>query len=177
MQDIARHIRDALPGAPIDFGALCSIYPIHPATLELLEEVRDRFSQARGVVDFVAHQLAGDPARHIAPFLDQEWGSFVTPDAIVRHFEDVLSVQAEFLPLSRRLLPWYRAHLDELFESPAQRRLAEALLRLLVLVHLSPARDAMSAAPRTGRCSTAASPSAPRCSRCRCATRMRARRS
>ncbi|HET7506044.1 MAG TPA: DUF6079 family protein [Kofleriaceae bacterium] len=149
VQDIARGVRDALPGAPIDFGALCSIYPIHPATLELLEEVRDRFSQARGVVDFVVHQLAGDPTRHIAPFLDKEWGSFVTPDAIVSHFEDVLAVQAEFLPLSRRLLPWYRAHLDELFETPAQRRLAEALLRLLVLVHLSPARDTMSAAEAT----------------------------
>lgn len=149
VQDIARHVREALPGAPIDFGALCSIYPIHPATLELLEEVRDRFSQARGVVDFVTRQLAGDPTRHIAAFLDEEWGSFVTPDAIVRHFEDVLAVQAEFLPLSRRLLPWYRAHLEELFETPALRRLAEALLRLLVLVHLSPARDAMSAAEAT----------------------------
>jgi hypothetical protein len=149
VQDIARHVRQALPEAPIDFGALSAIYPIHPATLELLEEVRDRFSQARGVVDFVTRQLAGDPTRHIAPFLDEEWGAFVTPDAIVRHFEDVLAVQAEFLPLSRRLLPWYRAHLDELFETPAQRRLAEALLRLLVLVHLSPARDAMSAADAT----------------------------
>jgi hypothetical protein len=149
VQELARHVREALPGAPIDFGALCSIYPIHPATLELLEEVRDRFSQARGVVDFVTRQLAGDPTRHIAPFLDEEWGSFVTPDAIVRHFEDVLSVQAEFLPLSRRLLPWYRNHLEELFETPAQRRLAEALLRLLVLVHLSPARDAMTAAEAT----------------------------
>lgn len=149
VQEVARHVREALPGAPIDFGALCSIYPIHPATLELLEEVRDRFSQARGVVDFVTRQLAGDPTRHIAPFLDREWGSFVTPDAIVAHFEDVLAVQAEFLPLSRKLFPWYRAHLDELFETAAQRRIAEALLRLLVLVHLSPARDAMTAVEAT----------------------------
>ncbi|TMQ07603.1 MAG: hypothetical protein E6J91_35120 [Deltaproteobacteria bacterium] len=149
VQEVARHVREALPGAPIDFGALCSIYPIHPATLELLEEVRDRFSQTRGVVDFVTGQLAGDPARHIAPFLDREWGSFVTPDAIVRHFEDVLAVQAEFSPLSRKLFPWYRAHLDELFETAAQRRIAEALLRLLVLVHLSPARAALTATEAT----------------------------
>ena len=83
VQDIARRVRQALPDAPIDLGALSAIYPIHPATLELLEEVR------------------------------------------------------------------YRAHLDELFETPALRRLAEAVLRLLVLVHLSPARDAMSAADAT----------------------------
>src|SRR6185436_5856651 len=149
VQEVARHVREALPGAPIDFGALCAIYPLHPATLELLEEVRDRFSQARGVVDFVTGQLAGDLARHIPPFLDREWGSFVTPDAIVRHFEDVLEVQAEFAPHARKLFPWYRAHLDELFETPAQRRIAEALLHLLVLVHLSPAREAMTAAEAT----------------------------
>ena len=137
---LAARLARAVPEPPLDQATLAAVYPVHPATLELLEEVRGRFSQTRGVVDFVSRQLAGDPDRGIEPFLDQRWGSLLTPDAIVSHFEDVMAVQAEFLPLSQKLLPWYRRHLDELFEAEARRVLAWRVLRLLILVHLAPAR-------------------------------------
>ncbi len=141
---VAREIRAALPGMPFDEAALRAVYPVHPATLELLDEVRDRFSEARGVVDFAVTRLAGDPARHVEPFLDRSLGELLTPDAIVDHFHDLLEIQAEFAPLAERVLPYYAKRLPEMFPNPALRELAERVLKLLILVHLAPARSGLS---------------------------------
>ncbi|MGH8657199.1 MAG: hypothetical protein ACREV4_01560, partial [Gammaproteobacteria bacterium] len=138
-------LRELYGEAGLDFETLRAIYPLHPATLTLLEEVRDRFSKARGVVDFTVTQLRGDSSRRVAPFLDRPWGELVTPDAIVDHFRDLLELQPEFLALAQQVFPWYRRHLEELFERAALRELAERLLKLLVLTHLSPARDGLTA--------------------------------
>ena len=145
VRKLTRHLAAALPDARLPFDKLSEIYPLHPATLELLDEVRDRFSQTRGVIDFVCTQLSGKPEREISPFLDREWGELVTPNVIVDHFEDVLQLQPEFLPVAQRLLPWYERHLPELFDTPGQRRLAERLIRLLVVAHLSPSREGLTA--------------------------------
>lgn len=146
VERLAAELRNALPGTAIDYDVLASIYPLHPATLALLDEVRDRFSQARGVVDFVVTQLRGDRTRGVAAFLDQPWGQLVTPDAIIDHFRDLLELQPEFLPLAQQVFPWYQKNLDSLFDRAALRALAEKILRLLVLVYLSPAREHLSSA-------------------------------
>ena len=138
-------------GSGVLSDTLCELYPLHPTTIELLDEVRDRFSQTRGVVDFVTTQLGGSRERDIAPFLDREWGELVTPNMIVDHFEDVLQLQPEFLPISQRLLPWYERHLVELFDAAGQRRLAERLIRLLVVDHLAPSREGLTAAAQAAR--------------------------
>ncbi len=140
-----RRLCEALPGLPLDGEAMRACYPIHPATLELLEEVRDRFSQTRGAVDFVVTRLAGSAERGVPPFLDRAWGEFVTPEAIVDHFRDLLELQPEFLPISQRVLPHYRRQLPELFESRPQRELAARLIKLLVLLHLVPSREGLDA--------------------------------
>ena len=56
---------------------------------ELLEEVRDRFSQARGVIDFTLTRLLGNPAKGTEPFLDEPWGHLLSPDLIIDHFADL----------------------------------------------------------------------------------------
>lgn len=144
VRELAARLREALPAAPLDEEDLVALYPIHPATLELLEEVRDRFSQTRGVVDFVARRLGGDPVRQVAPFLDRPFGELLTPDHVVLHFEDVLELQPEAQALAQQVFPWYRRHLDALFEAPGLRDVAAACVRLLALVHLSPAREALA---------------------------------
>ncbi len=143
---LAAGLREAFPASPYTVEDFQALYPIHPATLELLEEVRDRFSQARGVVDFTVRQLAGDPARGIPPFLDRPFGSLVSPDAIVDHFGDLFETQPEFLPLAQQVLPYYRKHLERLFTTPAQQELAAKVVKLLILAHLSPSRDGLTAA-------------------------------
>ncbi|MEN8132465.1 MAG: DUF6079 family protein, partial [Pseudomonadota bacterium] len=145
VENLLRELKETYPGPALDFDALRTIYPLHPVTLELLEEVRDRFSQARGIVDFTVTRLQGDHARGISPFLDQPFGNMLTADAIVDHFRDLFELQPEFLPLAQQFFPWYQKHLDELFERPALQDLAQSLLKLLVLTHLSPAREHLSA--------------------------------
>lgn len=144
VERLATELHQAFPDGRVDFADLGAIYPLHPATLALLEEVRDRFSSARGVVDFTVNQLRGNPERGIEPFLEQPWGSLLTPDYIVDHFRDLLELQPEYLPLAQKLFPHYRKHLAELFPQPARQRLAWRLLKLLVLVQLSPERELLT---------------------------------
>ncbi len=136
--------RAALPDAPLDEDAFRAIYPLHPATLELLEEVRDRFSQARGAIDFTVSQLRGDADRCIEPFLDKPWGSLLGPERIIAHFRELFEFQPEFLPLAQRLLPWYEKHLGEVSDKERVQSLVRRVLDLLILVYLSPARTALS---------------------------------
>lgn len=144
-EKLAQELHSTFAGAGVDFAALHDIYPIHPVTLDLLEEVRDCFSSARGIVDFAVSQLSGNPERGIAPFLQQPWGSLLTPDYIVDHFHDLLEVQPEFLQLAQRLFPYYRKSMGELFPEARLRELAWRVLKLLILVQLSPERDALKA--------------------------------
>ncbi len=144
VEQLAAELRQAFPDSRVDFTDLTRIYPLHPATLELLEEVRDRFSSARGVVDFTVNQLRGNPERGIEPFLDRPWGGLLTPDLIVDHFRDLLEVQSDFLPLAQKLFPHYRKNMGVLFPQAARQELAWRLLKLLVLVRLSPERDLLT---------------------------------
>ncbi|MFH1177732.1 MAG: DUF6079 family protein [Acidobacteriota bacterium] len=144
--ELAREAAQALPGATVDWQAFQEVYPLHPATLELLEEVRDIFSQARGIVDFIVTRLAGDPARGAAPFLERPWGEVLAPDAIVDHFGDLLELQPELVPIAQKVLAYYRGAMAQLFATEAQTALAWRLLKLLVLVHLSPRRQGLTAA-------------------------------
>ncbi len=145
VERLAKELREIYPENAFDYSAFCEIYPLHPATLELLEEVRDRFSQARGVIDFTLNQLLGNEARGIPPFLDQLWGQLVTPDFIVDHFGDLFEVQPEFLALAQKVLPHFRKQIPALFEGKTQQDLAWRLVKLLIVVHLSPRREALSA--------------------------------
>ncbi len=141
VEQLAAELKEVYPDSAVDYGQLCRIYPLHPATLELLEELRDQFSQARGIVDFTLTQLLGNEARRIPPFLDQPWGRLLTPDAIVDHFSDLLEVQPQFLPIAQKILPRYRKLVPALFETKPQQELAWSLVKLLILVHLSPRRE------------------------------------
>ncbi len=145
LQQIEVRLDQALPGLGPDAAALRQIYPLHPATIDFLEAIRDRFSQERGAVDFVCAQLAGRPERGIASFLDRPWGDFITPERIVDHFRDLLDVQSEFLPIAQRVFPHYRKEMQTLFPVKARAELAERLLKLLILAHLTPDHDALSA--------------------------------
>lgn len=147
-------LRRSLPRVPtdrtlIDFAALQEIYPLHPATLELLDEVRDRFSRARGAVDFACVQLRGDVTRGVEPFLDRPWGELLTPDRIVVHFQALLELQADFQPVAQRVMPYWRDRIPELFPQQGLQTLAWQLLRLLVVCWLSPRREGLDAAEAT----------------------------
>jgi hypothetical protein len=144
VEKLARELKSLFP--EMDDATFSEIYPLHPATLDLLEEVRDRFSQARGIIGFTLTRLLGDETRGIPPFLDQPWGHLLSPDAIVDHFSDLFEVQPEFLPIAQRVFPYYRKNIPHLFENRTQQELAWRLLKLLILVHLSPLRKELDSA-------------------------------
>ncbi|MDJ0766388.1 MAG: DUF6079 family protein [Myxococcota bacterium] len=127
----------------LDEAVLSSIYPLHPATIELLEDVRDRFSQARGIVDFAVTQLGGSQERNIPPFIDRPLGDLLTPDVIVDHYADLFLVQPEFLPIAEKLLPYYERQMKILFKKDARVALANRLLKLLILFYLSPIKKGL----------------------------------
>jgi hypothetical protein len=145
VEKLAAELSEVYSKKAIDYGVFCDIYPIHPMTLELLEEVRDRFSQSRGIVDFALMQLRGNEARAISAFLDQPWGHLLTPDSIVDHFADLFEVQPEFLAIAQKVLPYFRKNIPAMFPTTQQQDLAWRLLKLLILVHLSPRRTSLSA--------------------------------
>ncbi len=144
-----RGLKGAFSGLKLDFNELSLTYPLHPIVLDILEEIRDQFSQARGVVDFTVKQLLGDPAKESAPFLDRPFGDLLTADTIIDHFQDLFELQPEFQTLSQKVLPFYRRKMIELFPNEAQRNMAWKLLHLLMLVHLSPRRQVLSAKDAT----------------------------
>ena len=145
VESLAQELKLVYPDTLVDYAEFCEVYPLHPVTLELLEEVRDRFSQARGIVDFTLTQLFGNAARGIEPFLDRPWGHLLTPDVIVDHFADLFEVQKEFLPIAQKLLPYFRNEIPALFQNKAQKELAWRLVKLLILVRLSPRRETLGA--------------------------------
>lgn len=143
VSQLVEDLTQGMPGDIIDRKSLCQLYPLHPVTLDLLEEVRDCFSQARGIVEFVVTQLRGHEERNIKPFLQRSWGELLTPDYIVDHFKDLFEIQPEFVPLSNQCLAYYRQHITQLFSQPRQQKLAKQLIKLLMLVYISPARDSI----------------------------------
>jgi hypothetical protein len=145
VKQLLERLQGLYPRSEVDLTALAEICPLHPATLELLEAVRDRFSQARGIIDFVVTQLGGNEERAIPPFLQQPWGALITPDRIIDHFRDLFEVQPEFLPLAQRLFPWYQKEIENLFPREAQQQLAWRLLKLLVVAWMAPGRKGVTA--------------------------------
>ncbi|MCI0446824.1 DUF6079 family protein [bacterium] len=143
VEKLAKELMSIYSGRAIDYADFCTIYPLHPVTMELLEEVRDRFSQARGIIDFTLTRLLGNEARGTESFLDRPWGDLITPDFIVDHFSDLFEVQPEFLGIAQRVLPYFRKNIPLFFEKEAQQELAGRLLKLLILVHLSPRRQSL----------------------------------
>jgi len=147
--ELARDLEGALPKGAVSSDAVTRLYPVHPATLDFLEEVRDVFSQTRGAVDMILSRLLGDSARGIDSLLERPWGEMLTPDVIVDHFSDLFELQPELLPITQRLIPRFQRRMDELFENDARRKLAWRLLKLLIVTHLSPRREGLTASEAT----------------------------
>ncbi len=121
---------DGLPFSREDFTAL---YPVHPATVEMLDELRPLFSQHRGVIDFIHHRLAGDPGRGIAPFIENADQELLTPDYIFDHFRDRLRETVETSPYSEQAFHHYEREAERLFDDKDEMQIALRILKLLIL--------------------------------------------
>lgn len=135
-----------LPFSKENFTAL---YPVHPATVDLLDELRPLFSQHRGVIDFIHFRLAGDPGRGIEPLIEKPALELLTPDYIFDHFRDRLRETVETNPFSEQVFHHYEREAERLFEDASDRAIALRLLKLLILGAVARAPQSFSAADLT----------------------------
>lgn len=104
-------------------------YPLHPITTRFLSGLTRIFSQHRGVIQFVRSEVSkrlGDP-----------FDSLITPEAIFDHFEDRLREIPDVSNLVRMAYEYYRNNLPSIFNNPMQIKVAEAVIKILILTELS----------------------------------------
>ncbi len=142
-----RHAFATLPFSRDDFVAL---YPVHPSTVEFLDELRPLFSQHRGVVDFIHYQLAGDSARGIEPFMENPAHSLLTPDRIFDHFRDRIRETAETNPYSEQVFRYFEREIGNIFPDQEDAAMALRLLKILILGALAPGGRRFGAADLAG---------------------------
>lgn len=126
-------LRRAFGSLPFPAEAFIRLYPFHPATIAWLHDLRGLLSEQRGAVDFVYHQLRGDPTRDIPPGLAAPAGELICPDALFDHFADRLRESPETEPLATVVLPGLAGAGRQLFADAEERAVALRLVKLLVL--------------------------------------------
>jgi len=123
---------------PFGREEFCALYPVHPLTVQFLQGLSNLFSQHRGVVDFIHHQLRGDPARGIEGLLDQPADTLLTADRIFDHFEDRFQANPELAPYYTTVYRYYRDELPGLFPDAGDAGTAWRVLKLLLLAAVYP---------------------------------------
>jgi hypothetical protein len=131
-------LSDAFPDMALTPEHFSRIYPVHPATLSMLENLMGLFSQHRGVVDFVHRQLAGDPAHGIAPFLDQPADRLLSCDMIFDHFKERIRESVDTSAYVNVAWAFLEKDIARLFDKPRDRELATRCVKIMILVELSP---------------------------------------
>lgn len=145
LQEIYNTLQSAFTRLPFSREDFISLYPVHPATVEMLDELRPIFSQHRGVIDFIHFRLAGDPARGIETFIDRPAEELLTPDQIFDHFRDRLRETVETSPYSEQVFHHYEREVGRLFDDQDDACIALRLIRLLILGAIARAPRSFSA--------------------------------
>lgn len=114
------------------------IYPVHPATLELLEHLMSLFSRHRGVVDFVHTRLAGDRLKGAEGILHEPPDRLLTPDTIFDHFRERFSELAQLAPYEQTVFAHLQAEIPQLYANDRDRQVALQCLKLLILIEVCP---------------------------------------
>jgi hypothetical protein len=137
---VHREIKNAFTSFNVRESELTALYPVHPATLELLDDLLPLFSRHRGAVDFLHYQLAGDPRRQISGMLDLPAHKLLGPESILDHFRVRIRETLETAPYMTVVLAFYEKELPKLFPDEEERTTALRLLKLLILGAVSPIR-------------------------------------
>ncbi|MGI8807176.1 MAG: DUF6079 family protein [Acidimicrobiales bacterium] len=140
-----REIEVAFPGWGVTLDRLARCYPLHPATLSVLEGLRFLFSQQRGVVDFICRQLRGDATAGILPWAQRGYLELLTPDRVYDHFRPRLHERIETRRLADTVVPYYERAVEEIFDAPSDRALGLRAVKLLCLLAASPVERPRSA--------------------------------
>lgn len=133
LPEILGELENAFGRLPFSRDDFFNLYPVHPVTVDILDELRPLFSQHRGVIDFIHYRLKGDPGRKINPLLEQPASNLLTPDSIFDHFRDRLRETVETSPYSEQVYRYYEREAENIFEDRTDSETALRLLKLLIL--------------------------------------------
>ncbi len=138
IRQIYADLREAFGDVGFGPDEFVGMYPVHPAAVNLLDELKPLFSQHRGVIDFIHSQLAGDPDRRIPGMIDMPSDTLLGADRIFDHFRDRIREVPELSGYSEKVYRYYEAELPSLVPDKGERRLAEKLVKILILQAISP---------------------------------------
>jgi len=138
LYEIFEYLRGQFPSLTWSFEDFQATYPIHPATIALLDGLGDLFSQHRGIVDFVHSRLAGDENRRITGILDHPSHQLLGPDSIYDHFSHRMAEFSSFYIYPKHIVPHLDGVIEGIIEDPADRALARRIVRVLVLHNIHP---------------------------------------
>ncbi|OQY27545.1 MAG: hypothetical protein B6244_10210 [Candidatus Cloacimonetes bacterium 4572_55] len=141
----SKHIREAYRQLKFSFNNIpmkedefIEIYPIHPETLEVLDLCADLFSQRRGTVDFIHHQVKGDPSRRITGILEEDFTNLLTPDRVFDHFEDRLRDSPQLRKYYELYHEYFYKRIHRLFSEDKSDALHSLrLIKILILLKIS----------------------------------------
>ena len=128
------------------FEEFRELYPVHPATIALLDGLGELFSQHRGIVDFVCSRIAGDSRRGIPSILERPQRELLGPDSIFEHFSPRLAEFSSYNIYPRHIVPHLDREIDRVIPDGADRHLARRIVRMLVLYRIHPTAEPPDAA-------------------------------
>ena len=132
--------KTCFPQLPVDEERFSALYPIHPATVSFLDNLKPLFSQHRGVVDFIHYQLKGDPVRNIEGMLHLPCDHLLTSERIFDHFRVRIKERVELNPFVAVVYKYYEDEMKGIFDDEADRNIAFRILKILILVAISPVK-------------------------------------
>jgi energy-coupling factor transporter ATP-binding protein EcfA2 len=133
-------LRRSFPSFPVEESRFLRLYPVHPATVALLDRLRPLFSEHRGIVDFIHYRLKGDAERGIPSFLERPAEELLGPAMIFDHFLQRIREMAETQPFVERGFNYYQDEVPRLFQSADQQHVALEAVKLLILFAISPVK-------------------------------------
>ncbi|MBI5967914.1 MAG: hypothetical protein HY882_08675 [Deltaproteobacteria bacterium] len=140
IRKIFQSLRRYFPSFPVDEPRFVKLYPVHPATIALLDRLKPLFSEHRGIVDFIHYRLKGDDERGIFPLLEQPAQELLGPPAIFDHFLHRIREMAETQPFVEKGFEYYQEEIPKIFKDPDQQRVALEAVKLLILFAISPVK-------------------------------------
>jgi energy-coupling factor transporter ATP-binding protein EcfA2 len=140
IDEIYSDLKSYFPQFPVSRDRFVSLYPVHPATVSLLDRLKPLFSEHRGVVDFIHFRLKGDPERQIPSMLNSPAHQLLTPEAIFDHFLDRIRERSETQVYVQRVFDAYQEEIPDLFQDRDQQNIALVAIKLLILFAISPVK-------------------------------------
>ncbi len=138
IQVVYDRFRSSFPKLEVGPKTFTEIYPVHPDTVTMLEGLTPIFSQHRGVVDFIYHQLTGDENRQWDGMLSLGADCLMTPDTIFDHFRERIKEHPDLEAYSEVVFKTIEREIPALFESEKDQHIALKAVKILILVEISP---------------------------------------